>query len=112
MAIDRLKTGIWVQAQVRICAVQNIPIYVLRRGDEDAGALVIKISTLDGLCRLFTQMRSPSGEIAWTRAGAEAHMTDADASAYFERRKNIDPDIWILEIEDPEGRYELDGPLI
>jgi hypothetical protein len=112
MAIDRLKTGIWVQAQVRICAIQNIPIYVVRRGDEDAGGLFLQISSLDGLCRLYTQMRSASGEIAWTQAGAEARMTEPDASAYLERQKNIDPDIWILEIEDAEGRYELDGPLI
>jgi hypothetical protein len=112
MAIDRLKTGIWVQAQVRICGIQNIPIYVLRSGDEDAGAMFLKISSLDGLCRLYTQMRDASGEIAWTSAGAEARMTEADAAAYLERQKNIDPDIWILEIEDPEGRYQLDGPLI
>ena len=112
MAIDRLKTGIWVQAQVRLCGIQNIPIYVLRSGDADAGALFLKISSRDGLCRLYTQMRAISGDIAWTSAGAELRMTDADAGAYLERQKNIDPDIWIIEIEDPEDRYELDGPLI
>ena len=57
-------------------------------------------------------MRSMSGDIAWTSAGAAPRMTEADTSAYLERQKNIDPDIWIIEIEDPEGRYELDGPLI
>ena len=112
MAIDRLKTGIWVQAQVRLCGLQNIPIYVLRSGDADAGALFLKISSRDGLCRLYTQMRAVSGDIAWTSAGAEPRMTEGDAIAYLKRQTNIDPDIWIIEIEDPERRYELDGPLI
>ena len=46
MAIDRLKSGIWVQAQVRLCGIQNIPIYVLRSGDADAGALFLKMLSL------------------------------------------------------------------
>jgi hypothetical protein len=37
-------------------------------------------------------------------------VTAADAEAYIARRADIDPDIWVLEIEDPDGRYVLDGP--
>ncbi|MEE2760833.1 MAG: DUF1491 family protein [Pseudomonadota bacterium] len=112
MAIDRLKTRLWVQAQVRICSKKNIPIYVLRSGDQDAGALILKITGRGGLCRLYSQIRGLSGEISWTRAGARERMTEADTGPYLERQKNIDPDIWIIEIEDPENRYELDGPLL
>lgn len=112
MGIDRLKTGLWVQAQVRLCGINNIAIYVLRSGDDDAGALILKISPMDGTCRLYMQVRGSSGEIAWSIAGAEARMAEADADAYLERQLNIDPDIWIIEIEDPDGRYRLDGALI
>ncbi len=110
MAIDRLKTSIWVQAQTRICGLANIPLFVVRKGDLDAGVVLLKISSRDGLCRLYSQIRDPSGDLAWSQsASGGERLSDADADAYIEKQKNFDPDIWVIEIEDPDGNYQLDG---
>ncbi|NQV55653.1 MAG: DUF1491 family protein [Rhodospirillales bacterium] len=112
MAIDRLKSGLWVQAQIRICGINNIPIYVLRKGDEDAGAIIMKLDRMDGTCRIYNQVRGLNDEISWATAGAGERMMEADANAYLERQKSFDPDIWIIEIEDADDRYQLDGQVL
>jgi hypothetical protein len=39
-------------------------------------------------------------------------MNDADALTYIERQRKYDPDLWVLEIEDPERRYTLDAKIV
>ena len=49
----RLKSAIWVAAYVRRCYVEGASAVVRRRGAEEAGAIFIKISRLDGTAALF-----------------------------------------------------------
>ena len=49
----RLKSGIWVAAYVRRCDINGAFAAVRRRGAEEAGAVFIKISRLDGTAILF-----------------------------------------------------------
>jgi hypothetical protein len=111
-ALDRLKSEIWVQAQVRICGIRNLPVYVMRKGDADAGAIFLKLSKLDGTCRIYSQTRAATGELAWSAAGGGETMAEADADAYIERQASFDPDIWVVEIEDPKGLYQLDAEIL
>jgi hypothetical protein len=39
-------------------------------------------------------------------------MRDKEAQEYLEKQQTYDPDLWILEIEDPTNKYELDGDII
>jgi len=110
MAIDRLKTSIWIQAQTRICGLAHISIFVVKKGDPDAGVVLLKVSSMDGLCRLYSQIRDPSGALAWSQSASGGNrLNDADADAYIEKQKKYDPDIWVVEVEDPNGLYQLDG---
>jgi hypothetical protein len=115
MAVDRLKSRIWVQAQIRLCDLANLPAYIVKRGDPDAGAVILRLDRLDGTCHVFSQARKADGSAAWTKASgsdAEGRLADAEAQAYIERQRKYDPDIWIVEIEDPERRYTLDADIV
>jgi hypothetical protein len=115
VAVDRLKTRIWVQAQIRLCDINNLPAYIVKRGDPDAGAVILRLNRLDGTSHLFNQARLADGEAAWSKASgsdAEGRMNDADALTYIERQRKYDPDLWVLEIEDPDRRYTLDAKIV
>ena len=111
MTSPRLKTEIWFQVQLRLCDMRNIPMVLSRRGDNDAGAVIIKVVGPDDAFAIYAQTRGMDGERAWTRVRLAEPCGEAEAADYLAREVRRDPDIWIVEIEDRDGRYELDAPL-
>ena len=108
----RLRSDFWVAAYIRRCFGENAPA-VLRRGAAEAGAILIKVDGLDGTAALYGP--SPQSEIAdrdSARSFVKLHEADRIPSAEAERRLarqvDFDPDIWIVEVEDREGRAFLD----
>ena len=106
----RLKSEIWVKAYLRRCAGENAMGVVVRRGDADAGTIFIKISRLDGTADLYVPapagLASADGERQWIRVAEKKAEAAVDAQLDGERR--MDPDVWIIEIEDRDGRGRLD----
>ena len=109
--IDRVLTQIWVQAQIRICDMRNIPIYVRHKGDPDAGAVLIKLNGLTEGSVILSQVTGAERS-EWMRATGEAPVPDSDAEAYIERQLKWDADLWVLEIEDPKLQYVIDRKII
>ena len=107
----RLKAGIFVRALIRRAEVEGAQAYVVRKGSEEAGAIVLKISRLDGTAIVLNQARNGEGDLVWARPLGEA--PDAEKiHAWFERQVKFDPDIWIVEIEDRRGRAFVDEPIV
>jgi len=64
----RLKADIWVKAYMRRCALEGAAAMLERRGDEDAGAIYIKIVRLDGTACLYVRPLRVSPKSAKTAA--------------------------------------------
>ncbi|HEV2561954.1 MAG TPA: DUF1491 family protein [Rhizomicrobium sp.] len=109
--IPRLKAGIFVRATIRRAEVAGAQAYVVRKGAEEAGAILLKISRLDGTCTVLTQARRGEGELVWVKPLGDT-SDDAKAAAYFEKQIRYDPDLWILDIEDRQGRAFVDEPIV
>ena len=113
MIEKRLKTYIWVQSQQWRCTRLNLPIYVSHKGEESAGAVIIKIVLSEGRCHVFSQVRTADGTSAWqSQSDENSPINEPEADDYVGRRLKIDPDLWVLEIEDPKGLYEFDGKIV
>ena len=106
----RLKTGLWVKSQIRLCDIHSIPAVVVHRGDSDAGAVLLKINRLEDGCEVFTRFRGLDGESGWLRGTGS--VDEGEADDYVRRQINRDPDVWVIEIEDPKNRYRFDGPIM
>lgn len=104
----RLTADIWVAAYLARLRLEAIPAYVMRRGDGTAGAVVVKVATLDGRAQLWGRVPDlMSGERRWERM---AEGPEAEVEASVARQAGFDPDLWVIEVEDRGGRHLLDDP--
>src|SRR5690349_15050992 len=88
-----------------------IQIKAIIRGAEEAGALFLKLSRLDGTFTVLNQARRGEGELVWTQPLGDS-TDEAAVAAYLEKQVRFDPDLWILEIEDRDGRAFVDEPIV
>ncbi len=112
MSEAQLKTRLVVQAAIRLCSLRAVPVAVTRRGDEDAGTILIKLDQRDLGYTVLVETRAPDGSRAWLRATGAAPVSEADANAYIARQVKRDPDLWVVEIEDREGRPAFQGRIL
>lgn len=109
----RLKAEIWVKAHLRTCNFMNIPAFVVRRGDNTAGVVLIKVNKLNGSCMVLTPTTDfNTGERQWLQGTGADWVSEEIADSYVEKQLNFDSDLWVLEIEDPEGRHLLQEKVI
>lgn len=90
--------------------VQGLYGAVVKRGAEEAGAIYVIIDHRDGSCHLFGPAPGPAyddeGERRWA-VELSPPATSADATALLARKQRIDPDIWIVEVDDRDGTAGL-----
>ena len=86
----------------------DIPVFVTARGDATAGAVIVKSTTLDGKARAFQRSFDlMTGARAWVPL---AEGAEAEVDALLARQRSRDPDLWLIEVEDRQGRTLLDEP--
>ena len=104
----RLTADIWVAAYIKRLSLLEIPAFVVKRGDLTAGAILVKLNTLDGQAKLFHRSFDlMTGERRWD-VMSEGAERDVDLS--LSKQRSFDPDLWIIEVEDRDGRHLLDDP--
>jgi len=103
----RLKTKVRATALIRRAQVAGAFAAVLRRGDPDAGALWIIVRKSTELFR-YTESMGMSGAREWYQDGP---FDEADMRLKTNKAVDRDPDLWIIEIEDSQGRAFLDGEI-
>lgn len=109
----RLRSDIWVAAYLRRVAVEGAFAALRRRGAAEAGAIYVKVDRLDGRAALFEP--APQSEVAergverlWARAHKQEWVEADFVEARMAREIAFDPDLWLIEVEDREGRCWLD----
>jgi hypothetical protein len=108
----RLKAELWIQAQIRRCMTQNIPAVVVKRGDADAGSLLVKHNRFQDGCRVLVPVTHPETGFAWMQGTGPNLVAEAEADAYIARQRSRDPDLWVLEIEDTRAQWRPDEPVL
>ncbi|QDH15442.1 DUF1491 family protein [Oecophyllibacter saccharovorans] len=121
-----LKSGLWVRALLRQAASRNETGMVLRKGDEDAGAIIVVLTDRHGRLAALQERRQgwkrhdftplpPEGG-SETAAGADAalqerRLTEQRLATWLERQSNTDPDLWVVELELEDASQPLETTL-
>ena len=109
----RLKSSIWVAAYLRRCQTEGIFGAVRRRGAEEAGAVFVKVVTLDGHAMLY----APAPQTVYDDSRpierfflptSKEPMPEASVEERLVKEIRFDPDAWIVESEDRAGRHFLE----
>ncbi|WP_454918220.1 DUF1491 family protein [Xanthobacter sediminis] len=109
----RLKSGIFVSALLRRAQVEGAFGVVVRRGSEEAGAVFVKVTPMDGTAALY----GPAPQSAFDEADPSDRKfsllvppgsPEAEADARIAKEVRFDPDLYVVEIEDRKGRHFLD----
>jgi hypothetical protein len=80
-------------------------------GSEEAGAVIIRIARLDGEALILNQARNAQGALVWQQA-LGGWTDEKRAAAWCDKQVTFDPDLWIVEIEDRQGRTFVDEPIV
>jgi hypothetical protein len=105
-----LSTDVWVGALIRRAELGGAFAAVARKGDPRAGAVLVKtVNRRDGVCLIYAEAFRGDGERVWMNPTASHEESDLDR--YIERAIRVDPDLWVVEIEDKEGRHFLTEPV-
>ena len=102
----RLTADFWVRAYLARLAQAGIPAFVTAKGDATAGAVLVKVASLDGLARAYQRsfdLMADSRIWVILKEGDEPGVDAAIA-----RQRGFDPDLWVIEVEDRQGRSLLD----
>ncbi|EEB86262.1 DUF1491 family protein [Roseobacter sp. GAI101] len=101
----RLTARFWIDAYLARLRVYDIPAFVVAHGDDTGGAVLVKLATLDGKAVLFQRSFDlMSGARAWVEM---ASGSEAEVDASVARQREFDPDLWVIEVEDRQGRHLL-----
>jgi len=101
-----LSTDVWVGALIRRAELEGANAVVVKKGDARAGAVIVKAyDTANRSARLWTEATGQDGEPLWIQPVASEFESELDA--YLDRQRRYDPDLWIIEIEDRQGRHFL-----
>ncbi|WP_127089186.1 DUF1491 family protein [Aquabacter cavernae] len=109
----RLKSAIFVAALVRTANGAGAFAAVRRRGSEEAGAVFVKVATLDGHAALYAPAPQTDFDASFPvdrlfRLAVEPGHPEADSEERMVKEMRFDPDLWFVEIEDREGRCFVD----
>ena len=105
-----IDTAIWVYALIRRASQGGAFATVGRRGDSRGGAVLVKlVNRRIGEAKLLAEATRGDSERFWMQPiGA---TDEAALDAYIEKAARIDPDVWVVEVDDPEGRHFLTEPV-
>jgi hypothetical protein len=109
----RLRSDIWVAAYLRRVVVEGAAAVLRRRGAAEAGAIWIKVDRLDGRAALYgpapqNQTSERGIERLWLRVHSDEWVAPEETERRVGREIAFDSDLWLVEVEDRDGRCWLD----
>ena len=109
---ERLPTHVWADALVRRALRSGAAAFILQRGDASRGDVLVKVAKLNGEAHLFGPTMGMDGsrifiDFAIQGIGPE----ESEIDAYISRARERDRDLWVIEVEDRDGRHFITEPI-
>ena len=94
---------------MRRAAYEDCPAYLVRRGDLEAGDILIRLDHGDGNHTIFGRQRDANGTVSWQLLREGDSDQSEDTEVWLSRLITRDPDLWIVEIEDFNREFQCNS---
>lgn len=110
--VPRLRTDFWVSALRRRAEAAGAFVSIARRGADEAGTIFVRVDRRDGRFDLY----GPAPQSVFDDDSRSDRLfsriivaaNEDAAHARMQQEMKFDPDLWLIDIEDREGRVFLD----
>ena len=99
-----IPSSLWVSALLRRASIGGAFATIVHRGDEDRGDVAGKATRARGEATLYAPAFNPEGPTEFERL---APGDEAGVDELIGKRLKADRDLWVIEVEDREGRHFL-----
>lgn len=99
----RLPAHLEVGGLVRRINAEGGFAMVLHKGEPDAGTILIVLAENGVKPRVYERMPQADGRRKWTLIKSQASDSKEKIDEYLTRRSNQDRDLWIVELDIPDG---------
>ncbi|UZK65238.1 DUF1491 family protein [Sphingomonas sp. M1-B02] len=99
----RLTSAVQVSALVRRVHQEGGSAMVLARGESTAGGILLILYEKGGDPRFFERGAGPEGLPALLPSGPAVLADESEVTAYWQRRRFRDPDLWVVELDVAEA---------
>ena len=97
---SRVTSELWVSALRKKLESKAVPIFISKKGNNEAGAIIIKVSNLRGRSKIFVQASYSGVDRGWMEL---SNGSDAEMEKVLKSQQKFDRDVWILEVEELHG---------
>jgi hypothetical protein len=99
----RLQTSVLVSGLLRHAEAEGGFGAVIAKGDSAAGSVLVILAEKGRKARILERLLQQEGRYSWQDTGPEELANDEDAEKFLARRRVLDPDLWILELDVPSA---------
>lgn len=100
----RLTSAMLVSALIRRVADNGGAAVVAAKGDATAGAILLICLEKGALSSFRERVLRADGGYGWEAVGPSAESPSDEADAWLARRRQRDPDLWIVELDIPNAQ--------
>jgi hypothetical protein len=95
----RLTSDFQISALKRLVEADGGFATILRKGDITSGAIVLVGLIKGAKPVIFERFPSPEGGTSWQETTLQTPQNEAEVSAYWQKRCDRDPDLWVVELD-------------
>ena len=96
-----------MKGHLRRCFAEGLTCAVVRKGAAEAGTVLVVVRINHDQHRLYGPPPGPAydeeGQRRWLALFDGKSVRQAEIDDYITKQLNFDPDIWVVDIDDPSG---------
>ncbi|HET6537999.1 MAG TPA: DUF1491 family protein [Sphingopyxis sp.] len=97
--MTRLTSRLWIDSLIRAVQAEGGFAMILAKGYEHGGGILVQCCDRGVAGPLFERRYQMDGDSLWDPVGPAPESSAEERQKYLERRRQIDPDLWIIELD-------------